>query len=124
VSDGDHSPAGRVRAALHTAGRLHLKGEPLRELAESVDPSRFLDPLGAVDESAVEAFIAKQVKTSPRDRLTGGAGGRREAAERFGPTGSRKDVAPVVPLGRGKAGADEARRRFGTHRPAPGGDAA
>lgn len=114
----DGTPADRVRAALETSGRQHLKGEALASLADQVDPGKFLDPLGGVDQAAVETFIAQQVKASPRDRLTAGAAGRREAQQRFvqKPDEDDKALQNGRSLRGGKAGADEARRRFGNGR--------
>lgn len=125
MSDVDDTPAGRVRAALDAAGRRHLKGDALGKLVEAADTSRFLDPLGAVDQVAVDAFVARRVKASPRADLAPGADGHREAGRRF-PTreqvAAAGDVRRLPPRRIGKAGAAEARRRFGP--PPTGGDAA
>ncbi|MBW3647976.1 MAG: hypothetical protein KY440_09405 [Actinobacteria bacterium] len=124
MSDVENTPADRVRAALDAAGRRHPKRDVVHKSVEAVDTSRVLDPLGAVDQTAVGAFVARREKASPRADLAPGADGQREAGRRF-PT--REQVAAednVRPLPRriGKAGEAEASRRYGP--PPTGGDAA
>jgi hypothetical protein len=88
---------------LRTAVSQHVSGDRLDAVMRLVNPAAFVDDAGRIDATKVQQHLSTLFGTADGPTPKSGAGGRAEAARRFGGIQSEPAPAPVATVHAGRA---------------------